>query len=408
MSDFFPSRDGKIYKTGLEAKMADLAWNEKMAVQEQQNKLLEEQNRLILQNQISQNKIQEEQRKNHEEQIATIKDETIKQKKIAEESRILRLFDDIGLNKRYYDNYISYLFSGFTYEDRKNLKNLSSSINNIEFDQEELEQYLNGKDINDKYFHLYEIDLNDCYKINNNATIKKLNKCLINIDDIYFLEQKDINAISDDVVSDIGVYNNNLSNKNLFCKLRSKNTRIFKVKKILKWSCIISVILGILLLAILKDKSDDSLFMFLCFIYGLFSGPILYAVAYSIHKSNDIVISNIINYELKKMNSVLDMNKVNQKIQEKIDANKSSIKKEIKQKNDLLSKIKKSVNPKWDDFVKFRKDHYLYDFEKLLLDMELDKKIKEIGLEYPKINKGTKMADGTIEDYVEYFDSLID
>ena len=115
MSEFFPSKDGKIYKTGLEAMMADKAWNEKMAVQEQQNKLLEEQNRLILQNQIRQNKIQEEQRKNHEEQIATIKDETIKQKKIAEESRILRLFDDIGLNKRYYDDYVSYLFGNLIY-----------------------------------------------------------------------------------------------------------------------------------------------------------------------------------------------------------------------------------------------------------------------------------------------------
>lgn len=40
-----------------------------MAVQEQQNKLLEEQNRLILQNQISQNKMREE-------QIEILKNET--------------------------------------------------------------------------------------------------------------------------------------------------------------------------------------------------------------------------------------------------------------------------------------------------------------------------------------------
>lgn len=40
--------------------------------------------------------------------------------------------------------------------------------------------------------------------------------------------------------------------------------------------------------------------------------------------------------------------------------------------------------------------------------MELDKKIKDIGLEYPKINKSNKISDGTVEDYVEYFDSLMD
>ena len=55
------SKDGKFYDTLLEKNSADRAWDEKMAVQEQQNKLLEEQNRLILQNQINQNKMREEQ-----------------------------------------------------------------------------------------------------------------------------------------------------------------------------------------------------------------------------------------------------------------------------------------------------------------------------------------------------------
>lgn len=393
MSDFFPSRDGKIYKTGLEAKMADLAWNEKMAVQEQQNKLLEEQNRLILQNQINQNKIQEEQRKNHEEQIATIKDETIKQKKIAEESRILRLFDDIGLNKRYYDDYVSYLFGNY----QKQLEDINLSIRNCKA----LSTWLVA-DIDENGVHNTTFDFDDCYIKKEN---EKLKECLKDINLLEELTDNDINGLSSEIMSIPYLPNNNLSNKELLPSLIDKYFNTYKKRKISGIITFISIAIIFILMMIDDGKSMDigfTIFMIVGFPIMIFYSIYLFKNLTS--KSN---IKDVINYEIKNSRK-LDVKKAKKKLK---DANKENddYLKELQEKEQTLKQeIIKTTKLKWDDFVEFRKKHYLYNFEKLLLDMELDKKIKDIGLEYPKINKSNKISDGTIEDYVEYFDSLID
>lgn len=393
MSDFFPSRDGKIYKTGLEAKMADLAWNEKMAVQEQQNKLLEEQNRLILQNQINQNKIQEEQRKNHEEQIATIKDETIKQKKIAEESRILRLFDDIGLNKRYYDDYVSYLFGNY----QKQLEDINLSIRNCKA----LSTWLVA-DIDENGVHNTTFDFDDCYIKKEN---EKLKECLKDINLLKELTDNDINGLSSEIMSIPYLPNNNLSNKELLPSLIDKYFNTYKKRKISGIITFISIAIIFILMMIDDGKSMDigfTIFMIVGFPIMIFYSIYLFKNLTS--KSN---IKDVINYEIKNSRK-LDVKKAKKKLK---DANKENddYLKELQEKEQTLKQeMIKTIKLKWDDFVEFRKKHYLYNFEKLLLDMELDKKIKDIGLEYPKINKSNKISDGTIEDYVEYFDSLID
>ncbi len=393
MSEFFPSKDGKIYKTGLEAMMADKAWNEKMAVQEQQNKLLEEQNRLILQNQISQNKIQEEQRKNHEEQIATIKDETIKQKKIAEESRILRLFDDIGLNKRYYDDYVSYLFGNY----QKQLEDINLSIRNCKA----LSTWLVA-DIDENGAHNTRFDFDDCYIKKEN---QKLKECLKDINLLKELTDNDINGLSSEIMSIPYLPNNNLSNKELLPSLIDKYFNTYKKRKISGIITFISIAIIFILMMIDDGKSMDigfTIFMIVGFPITIFYSIYLFKNLTS--KSN---IKDVINYEIKNSRK-LDVKKAKKKLK---DANKENddYLKELQEKEQTLKQeMIKTTKLKWDDFVEFRKKHYLYNFEKLLLDMELDKKIKDIGLEYPKINKSNKISDGTIEDYVEYFDSLID
>lgn len=393
MSEFFPSKDGKIYKTGLEAMMADKAWNEKMAVQEQQNKLLEEQNRLILQNQISQNKIQEEQRKNHEEQIATIKDETIKQKKIAEESRILRLFDDIGLNKRYYDDYVSYLFGNY----QKQLEDINLSIRNCKA----LSTWLVA-DIDENGAHNTRFDFDDCYIKKEN---KKLKECLKDINLLKELTDNDINGLSSEIMSIPYLPNNNLSNKELLPSLIDKYFNTYKKRKISGIITFISIAIIFIIMMIDDGKSMDigfTIFMIVGFPIMIFYSIYLFKNLTS--KSN---IKDVINYEIKNSRK-LDVKKAKKKLK---DANKENddYLKELQEKEQTLKQeMIKTTKLKWDDFVEFRKKHYLYNFEKLLLDMELDKKIKDIGLEYPKINKSNKISDGTIEDYVEYFDSLMD
>lgn len=388
------SKDGKFYDTLLEKNSADRAWDEKMAVQEQQNKLLEEQNRLILQNQINQNKMREEQIRKQEEQIETIKNETTKQKEIAEESRILKLFDDIGLNKRYYDDYVSYLFGNY----QKQLENINLSIRNCKAWSTWL-----VADIDENGIHNNTtFDFDDCYIEKEN---EKLKECLKDINLLKELTDNDINGLSPEIMKIPSLPNNNLSNKELLPSLIDTYFNTYKKRKISGIITFVSLVITFILMMIDDGKSMDigfTIFMIIGFPIMIFYSIYLFKNLTS--KSN---IKDVINYEIKNSRK-LDVKKAKKKLK---DANKENddYLKELQEKEQTLKQeMIKTTKLKWDDFVEFRKKHYLYNFEKLLLDMELDKKIREIGLEYPKINKGTKIADGTIEDYVEYFDSLID
>ena len=388
------SKDGKFYDTLLEKNSADRAWDEKMAVQEQQNKLLEEQNRLILQNQINQNKMREEQIRRQEEQIETIKNETTKQKEIADESRILRLFDDVGINKRYYDDYISYLFGDY----QKQLEDINLSIRNCKAWSTWL-----VADIDENGIHNNTtFDFDDCYIEKEN---EKLKECLKNINLLKELTDNDINGLSSEIMKIPSLPNNNLSNKELFPSLIDKYFNTYKKRKISGIITFVSLAITFILMMIDVGKSMD--IGFTIFIIIGFPGMIAYSLYLFKNLTSKSNIKDVINYEIKNSRK-LDVKKAKKKLK---DANKENddYLKELQEKEQTLKQeMIKTTKLKWDNFVEFRKKHYLYNFEKLLLDMELDKKIKDIGLEYPKINKSNKISDGTIEDYVEYFDSLID
>ena len=199
--------------------------------------------------------------------------------------------------------------------------------------------------------------------------------------------------------------NNNLSNKELLPSLIDKYFSTYKKRKISGIITFISIAIIFILMMIDDDKSMDIGFI----IFMIVGFPIM--IFYSIYLFKNLTsksnIKDVINYEIKNSRK-LDVKKAKKKLK---DANKENddYLKELQEKEQTLKQeMIKTTKLKWDDFVEFRKKHYLYNFEKLLLDMELDKKIKGIGLEYPKINKSNKISDGTIEDYVEYFDSLID
>lgn len=388
------SKDGKFYDTLLEKNSADRAWDEKMAVQEQQNKLLEEQNRLILQNQINQNKMREEQIRRQEEQIETIKNETTKQKEIADESRILRLFDDVGINKRYYDDYISYLFGDY----QKQLEDINLSIRNCKAWSTWL-----VADIDENGIHNNTtFDFDDCYIEKEN---EKLKECLKNINLLKELTDNDINGLSSEVMNIPSLPNNNLSNKELFPSLIDKYFNTYKKRKISGIITFVSLAITFILMMIDVGKSMD--IGFTIFIIIGFPGMIAYSLYLFKNLTSKSNIKDVINYEIKNSRK-LDVKKAKKKLKDANKENDDYLKELQEKEQNLKQEMIKTTKLKWDNFVEFRKKHYLYNFEKLLLDMELDKKIKDIGLEYPKINKSNKISDGTIEDYVEYFDSLID
>jgi len=44
--------------------------------------------------------------------------------------------------------------------------------------------------------------------------------------------------------------------------------------------------------------------------------------------------------------------------------------------------------------------------EKLLIDVGIKETVLNLNLEYPKINVNNKIKDGSVEDYIAYFDEL--
>ena len=101
----FYSKDGKRYDTYSEATGADEKYNNMI----KQTNLLEQQ----LQNQKERNEEMKrlEEEKMHQNELMNI------EKRIHDkEMRLLGLFDRVSLNKKYYDEFIDYLFN------EKNLK----------------------------------------------------------------------------------------------------------------------------------------------------------------------------------------------------------------------------------------------------------------------------------------------
>lgn len=80
----------------------------------------------------------------------------------------------------------------------------------------------------------------------------------------------------------------------------------------------------------------------------------------------------------------------------------------INKKYELDNKKKlKKVSNNWKDFIDFRKNHYNMHIEKILIETGFKDDIIYLDLDYPKINSSNKIKDGTIEDYIAYFENFI-
>ena len=87
-----------------------------------------------------------------------------------------------------------------------------------------------------------------------------------------------------------------------------------------------------------------------------------------------------------------------------------SVEKLIKKKDILINELTKLkednnnfISKRNDDFLEFRKKHYNKDIEKFLLDMELPEVLKEYGIDFKSVNNNSKIKDGKVEDYIDYF-----
>lgn len=335
----FLSKDGQWYDTAQEMWSANAAWNEKQGIQKEQNRLIQQQNQLLEQQsmlnyQLEQEKIQ----KNYELEINKMKHE--------EKMRLLKLFDDVGISKETYDNYITKSILNKETEKLQAKRNehlLMSSKYDFLLQEEKYKNEL-GYDVYDSTMEKY---------------------------DLYDLKVKLMDNECYDKVS------------------KSKQKKIDELK-------------------IMEKKSKDifGVFFGICFfilllncIFGLWNKLWLLWVI--------TIIPVVVTYKI--YGKYFDMLKEISKVEFDEKKYKSKLNELILQENDaankLIDTIQSNNEQQVNDLYNFRVKHYNASVEKLLIDVGFKRLIESLGLEYKKVNNRNKEKDGTIEDYVEYFET---
>ena len=404
-------RDGKYYDDLLSKNLAD----RQVDLQEKQLSELQRQNalkqqELFAQQQNAENErreraFQQENQRRHERELAQ------QQFNHDQEMRILGLFDSIGLNNSYYDKFINYLLGGVTdYNDVKNrlindndymeeklniLKELlPDPAKKIKKMQQELKKYNEKSNLNkvdsekkdaleDKLYIIEDI-FEDCY-ITNDKLKEVLTDALENF------EYSKLNSIDEKDISDP-------DNSSILYAKRNLYKYYFVI-------VICVIIIVICIVAMISIDADDDFASINC-LFLLADAVMLIPLIKMIFLKKRIIseIQEELSHEEKF--KYLDFKKVNDKAQK---LNKEFQQKVVdnKHKLDNMEKeISQNVLPKWNDFIEFRKKHYISQFENLLLDLKLPEMIQSLGLEYPKINNKNKIKNGSIEDYITYFDEL--
>lgn len=363
-------KDGQFYETWDEARGADNRYIQ----QEMQSKLLFEQNQLMI-------KQLEEEEKRHKQE-KEIEQERIKHEK---EMRILKLFDDVSIPFNVYQSFENYLLS-IKNEDldeegievRTAFFGLASEKMNLitqhreEFENIKKTVYSNDDTaINNK-----KVKYNEKYKIFEDFVNDK-----IKIDD---LSTEKWNIFDND--NQIQTLLNQLKKQNdikkkAISKCKDQNTKKF----------IIGIFITLLIVSIWANMT---IFFMFC----------LAIVLLSFYFSKKIRI-----YELKKQ-----LNKsINLKILEEGQLNVarekelSKLDEDIENISKALKPIEKTVlNQKIDLFNKFRFSHYNMKMEKLFVDVGLIEKCKEKDVQFDIIDKNKISAEGTFEDYFNFFQNF--
>lgn len=361
-------KDGEVYDTLGQRSEADARYDQ----HQEQKSLLEEQNRLIAQ----QNQIIEKNRLN--EMIAQYK-----QMEHEEEMRILNLCDDVGITKEAIDSFRDYLFT-----PPKELQKLKEDI--------DLKYYNLDEQIQDAKIYLSKDDeliINRYYEVF--PRINKLKKILSSE------REEEIREQFLDWIDNPEEYTKELT------KVDAYDTSInLKKAEKTKMVNIIIVIVSIVLLILILTNYNDALFG-IQLILGMSLPLVIIYFMYKMFKDDEIPkLQKKLEDKFTDMKYVetLKLNKIKPK-----EVLKNHIEEMEKELNCFLNKENEFYNDiytKWNDFIEFRKNHYNSKVEKLLIDVGIKETVLNIGLEYPKINVNNKIKDGSVEDYIAYFDEV--
>lgn len=362
-------KDGKIYDTWGQQHEADARYEQ----HEEQKQLLAAQNQLLAkQMEMS---LELERKRNLQAELEEAKREKLQLEQMQhdEKMRILKLFDNIGLSKDTFDDFLRYLLPN------ANLVQVISQENSkkLEF-EEELKKIKSLKDEKDEYEYVKQslpVDL-----INSAEQAKEMfEKYLENPND----------SIMQNMI--IGYFD-------------EKPNEEYKIYKKNKNKGIINGFIFIVL---------EFLFMFILISMELVVSGVIVAIIccvlmiYNFCKKGDLTPA--VNKELSTINTIINSYKNPDNIKEIILMKKNEIQESIKNTDENIKNMQKDikdVSKRWNDFIEFRKNHYNSNMEKLLIDVGLKDTILNLGLDYPKINSNNKINNGTIEDYITYFDEL--
>lgn len=378
----FIGKDGKEYDNANAWLNGDAAYDKQRAEQQAQINLLKEQNNLIkLENQ--KNLEFEKEKLNQQREMQ------IKQLEHDEKMRLLKIFDDVGISKETYDTFIDNLFGStpILVEAQNTIKN-----NNIEItaNTNELKSLLKKQE------NKSEIEIA--------KVLNKLPAAKIELKDYppkilqeYRKWFQNPNIYKEELKS-LDIYDE-------IIKVKAKDNRPQLLKNFAFWG-ILSILLTF---AGLSSKGDFLVFVFLFSLIPTVISFIMLVVKSNTKESNQIFAKGLDN--LKYIWNYRELNITpKQKLKDYMKSlddelnNYQSLEKENSQN---IKNALKNITPRWKKFNDFRKKHYNSKMEKLFIDTGLKNTAVSLGLEYPTVNNNTKISNGTIEDYIAYFETEI-
>lgn len=362
-------RDGGKYDNIHDVNAA----NQKFEQNKERNRLLKEQNDLLKMNSIMEANLQKE-KFQHEKEMKQMENESQKELMLLQiehdkEMRILSLFDDAGLSKESYDQFINMLFLLAPQKAENDQLNKFS---------EDYKKQL--KDI-DKYYE----DPQNNFKYIENILIDCMNKKL----EYYDMKNKLQNYLDEEKKNNVA-----------YILKYFKNNKEYKNKRKSKIMLSVGIFVISMILAFLLE--DYSLPLYLV-------GTII-AVIYLIRGLAFVPTKEMIEKELELLQDKIDHMDKYHNFDEQIKDRKKTIEDIIinnEINNEIFEKRLKIFEKVWAIFVEFREEHYNNKIEKILIETGVKDKVEETGLSYKKINNSNKIKDGTIEEYEIFFDEAI-
>ena len=367
-------KDGGKYDSVYDVNAA----NRRYEQNEARNKLLKEQNELMKRNAIIEADLQKAKLQHEQEmkkmEVESQKELLLLQMEHEKEMRILALFDEAGLSKDSYDQFMNILF--LLAPQKNENEQFNELCKDYKKQLKDIDKYYEDPENNFKYV---ENILIDCQN-------KKLEYYDMKTELVAYLkgERKNNTAKLVEYFKENEEYKKNRSSK-------------------IKTSIIIFIVSVIIIFAVaLLMDPEYAMYMYLI--------SVIVALVYLIKGLTVLPTNEMVEKELESLQDKIDNIDKYHNFDEQIKERKALMEDAISSNetiNEMFDKKLKTFESIWNIFVEFREEHYNSKIEKILIETGVKEKVESTGLSYKKINSANKISDGTIEEYEIFFDEAI-